>query len=265
LEFGGHTKLGEIGYWICQISQFAAKILDVTEKRPSPLETNQQKIGLFVKSLASDQRKIFKQLRENAWWWRKSKIRRKLAFEVDWKRVEESARNYELMRRFSGGEQFPKTYWELGRDERTLVHGLWVNWSQAPYRVVRDRPQFEEKGWSPVYENQYRQWNLRLQANELAKEFIREIKLSQKLQKIRPKHALKGQKFRGVSWKLVEILDCNRHKIGKLNNSERHTLSSALLRAKKCLEQYKKALAAQAAIHDPLAFLAENTNEDEST
>jgi hypothetical protein len=36
--------------------------------------------------------------------------------------------------------------------------------------------QFEEKGWSPLYENQHRQWNLRLAPSELVKEFVREIK-----------------------------------------------------------------------------------------
>jgi hypothetical protein len=64
-----------------------------------------------------------------------------------------------------------------------------------------------------------------------------------KIQKIRPQHPLKGKKHRGVSWKLIELLDCKQNGIGKFNASQRHTLSEAKRRAKKYFAEYERALA----------------------
>lgn len=180
---------------------------------------------------------------------------------MDWPAVQEAARNYELMRRSPRGKQFTRTYLELGRDGWTVVHGAWPNWPKAPYRFVTDRSQFEEKGWTPIYENQHRQWNLRLSVSDLIKGFSREIRLLQKIQKIRPPHPLEGQKFHGGSWKLVEVLDCKLNGIGPLNSSERHTLSEAKTDAEKYFKDYKRALAKWKKIKNPLDGLAEKSDE----
>ena len=117
--------------------------------------------------------------------------------------AEEAARNYELMRRSAKGKQFNQTYLELSREGKTIVAKLWVNWAQAPYRMVVNRSQFDETGWTPIYENQHRQWNLRLSDKKLMDEFIREIKVLREIQKIPTPRRNKGKKHRGVSWKLI--------------------------------------------------------------
>jgi hypothetical protein len=48
-----------------------------------------------------------------------------------------------------------------------------------------------------------------------------------------------------LSRKLIEVLDRDQQGIGKLNSSERSTLSDAKSRAKKCFNQYKRALEKQ--------------------
>ena len=185
---------------------------------------------------------ILKKLRKN-WWWKRSEIRRKVVSGVNWEIVEEAARNYELMRRSSTGKLFTQTFAELDRDGKGFVAKLWANWEQTPYRMVNDRNQFSEKGWTPVYEHQHRQWNLRMADKTLTDEFIREIRTLRRIQKVRAKHVLKGKKFRGVSWKLVEMLDRKLNGIGKLTDSERHTASDAQRRAKKYCREYRSALA----------------------
>ena len=45
------------------------------------------------------------------------------------------------------------------------------------------------------------------------------------IQKIEAPHPLKGKKYRGVSWKLVEILDRVEAGAKSLDDSDRHTLS----------------------------------------
>jgi hypothetical protein len=72
------------------------------------------------------------------WWWNRVEIRREGVRGVDWPLVEEAARNYELMRRSLKGKQFTQTYLELGPEEKTIVHKLWVNWAQQAYRPVYD-------------------------------------------------------------------------------------------------------------------------------
>jgi hypothetical protein len=74
------------------------------------------------------------------------------------------------------------------------VATLWVNWPLPHYRAVTDRKLFSEKGWTPVYEYQHRQWNLRMTDKPLVDEFIREIRILPKIQKVRAKHVLKGKK-----------------------------------------------------------------------
>jgi hypothetical protein len=178
-----------------------------------------------------------------SWWWKRKKILCEVRRTVDWPTVEESARNYELMRRSPKGKQFTQAYWELCSDGKAIVHKLWANWSKPANRFALRREQFNEIGWTPVYENQHRQWNLWLADNLLTKEFIREIRTLRKIQKIRPQHPLKGKKNRGVSWKLIELLDRKQNGIAKFNSSERHTLSKAKRRAKKYFGEYKHALA----------------------
>ena len=77
----------------------------------------------------------------------------------------------------------------------------------------------------------------------LMDEFIREIKVLRKIQKIRISHGNTGKKPRGVSWKLVEVLDRKQNGIGKFGDSERHTLSEARKGAEKYCLQNKRALA----------------------
>ena len=146
---------------------------------------------------------------EKTWWWRRKGKRRDEPGGTDWPLVEESARNYELLRRSPRGKQFTKTYKELIPDEKRIIFGLWMKEAQNTYRIVRDPKQFGEKGWTPIYENQHRQWNLRLVDKKLIEEFIKEIRTLRKIQKIRTPRRNKGEKRRGVSWKLVEVLDRN--------------------------------------------------------
>lgn len=182
-----------------------------------------------------------KEIRKD-WWWKRNEIRRHGVRGVDWPMVKEAARNYELMRRSKNGKQFTQTYLELCREEKIIVHTLWVDNGQWAYRHVTNASQFQEIGWTPVYENQHRQWNLRLADVLLQREFIREIRTLREIQKVRPQHPLKGKKHRGVSWKLIELLDRKQNGIGKFNASQRHTLSEAKRRAQEYYVAYKRAL-----------------------
>jgi hypothetical protein len=177
------------------------------------------------------------------WWWKRKEIRRDGVRGVDWPLVEEAARNYELMRRSTKGKQFTKIYPELDRESRTIIAKLWVNWPQSPYRLYANPSQHNEVGWTPFYENQHRQWNLRLTDKKLIDEFIREIRLLREIQKIPTPCRNKGEKHRGVSWKGVEVLDRKQNGIGKLTDSERHTASVAQKQAAKYFVDYERALA----------------------
>lgn len=123
-----------------------------------------------------DKLSSLKEIRKN-WWWNRKEIRRDGVSGVDWPMVEEAARNYELMRRSPRGKQFTQTYLELCREGKRIVHTLWVDNGKWAYRHVTNPSQFEEIGWTPVYENQHRQWNLRLADVLLQREFIREIRV----------------------------------------------------------------------------------------
>jgi hypothetical protein len=204
-----------------------------------------------------------KELRKN-WWWKRKEIRRNGVRGVDWPLVKEAARNYELMRRSTNGKKFTKTYPELDRETKTLIAKLWVNWAQAPYRLVTDRSQHNEIGWTPFYEYQRIQWNLRLTEKKLIDVFIREIRLLQEIQKISKPRRNKGEKHRGVSWKLVEVLDRKQNGIGKLNGSERHTASVAQKQAEKYFVEYERALAKlHEGVSSPDSDIEETDNADD--
>ncbi|HTQ50522.1 MAG TPA: hypothetical protein VMJ12_07410 [Candidatus Acidoferrales bacterium] len=178
------------------------------------------------------------------WWWKRKEIRRHGVQGVDWDSAEEAARNYELMRRTFGVKRFPRTFLQLDRNEKALVHTLWAMWPQLPRREATRREQYHEWGWSPFHETEHRQWNLRLADKTLIDEFIREIRTLRKIQHTRPQHPLTGQINR-LSRGYIELLDRKRYGNGKFNDSERHVLSVARKRAKQYYTQNKHALAGQ--------------------
>jgi hypothetical protein len=182
---------------------------------------------------------------EKTWWWRREEIQKNGVPGVDWKRVEEAARNYELLCRWPDRTKFTQNYLSLDPEQKTIVHVLWMDTDDLPYRYVWNPEQFEEKGWTPIYEHQRRQWNLNVAERILIKEFIREIRTLRKIQKIPARHWNKGKKHRGVSWNLVECLDLNLHKIGGLDDSQRHTASEAKKKAKQFAAEYERALAVE--------------------
>lgn len=178
-----------------------------------------------------------------SWWWNRAETLGEVARQIDWPVVEESARNYELLRRSPNGKQFGKTYLELIPDEKRIVHGLWATWKLGAYRPVWNPKLFHETGWTPVDgQYQHRQWNLRMADKYLIEEFIREIRLYRQFQKIPTPHPNKGKKHRGISWKLVEVLDRKLNGIGKFDDGERHMLTDAKRRAEKYCAQYENAL-----------------------
>jgi hypothetical protein len=152
----------------------------------------------------------------------------------------------------------------LDRESRTIIAKLWVNWAQWTHRLVTHSSQFKEIGWTPVYENQRIQWNLRLTDKKLMDEFIREIRILRKIQKIPTPRRNKGEKHRGVSWKLVEILDRKQNSIGILNASERHTASVAQRRAEKYFVEYERALDQWHNNPNP-AFITEEADDSDPT
>jgi len=191
---------------------------------------------------------------QKSWWWRQKEIRRNGVNGVDWPAAEIAARNYELLRRSPAGKGFDKSYLQLSRDELMVIHALWVTPTKRPYRYAFNRKEYQEKGWTPIFENQHRQWNLRLADKTLIVEFIREIRLLRKIQKIRPQHPLKGQKYRGVSWRYIEILDRMASAYKKpFSASDRHMASVARRDAIKYANQYKRALAEWRNAPNPLA------------
>lgn len=204
---------------------------------------------------------------KKSWWWRDREKRRRIARQVDWNNVKEAARNYELLRRSLKGEKFTRNYLELFPDERTIVHVLWM-YRHHNFERFAEPSQYQERGWTPIYPNQIKQWNLRLADSLLAKEFIRQVRLDRKFQKVRSRHPLKGQKYRGVSWKLVEILDRNLNQIGKLNASQRHSASTARRMAEKLVLEYKRALAREKRKPNPLGespcFYNDQNDSEES-
>jgi hypothetical protein len=197
------------------------------------------------------------------WWWNGEEIRREGVRRVAWPLVEEAARNYELMRRSPKGKQFVKTYLKLIPDEKRIVHCLWVNWAQLPYRFANPS-QFQEKGWTPFYENQRVQWNLLMTDKKLIDTFIREIRLLREIQKIPKPRRNEGEKHRGVSWKSVEVLDRKQNGIGKLTDSERHIASVAKRQAEEYFVEYERALDEWHNNQNPL-FITEEADDKEQS
>ncbi len=198
------------------------------------------------------------------WWWHKRATLRLLRTRVAWPDVEEAARNYELARRSSKGKrQFVTAYPDLGYGQ-TLVHCAWPSWSPPVRRIPTRREEYQEIGWTPVYEYQQWQWNLRAADKHLIDEFIREIRLLREIQKIEAPHPLKGKKYRGVSWKLVEILDRVEAGAKSLDDSDRHTLSKARQLAEQYFVEFTSELEKRKAQPDPFADLrAEELADDE--
>jgi hypothetical protein len=142
------------------------------------------------------------------------------------------------------GRKFKQTYLELDVRKRMLVGRLWANWPQAPFRLVWDQSKFNEIGWTPYYEHQRIQWNLKVSEGVLIKEFISNIRTLRTIQKLPdPPHGNKGKKSRGVSWKLIEALDRNQNDIGQLDGGDRHKASDARKQAAKNFVEYERALA----------------------
>lgn len=195
------------------------------------------------KSLTMKKKLLSLEELKKSWWWNRDEICRNGVPGIDWPKAEIAARNYELARRSINGKKLPLTYLELGREGKTLAARLWVNWLKHPYRVVSNREQFKEIGWTPVNnEYQHRQWNLRLPDKKLMDEFIREIKNLREIQKIPAPRRNEGEKHRGVSWKMIEILDRKQNRIDKLDDTERHQASVAQKLAKKYFKEYERAL-----------------------
>jgi hypothetical protein len=182
-------------------------------------------------------------LREKVWWWQREEIRRDGVPGVVWDGLtKEAARNYELMRRAPGAKKFKKSYLELNRDERTLVHVLWCNWPMQACRYAMNKSQFNEKGWTPVFPNPPVQWNLKLADTVLSKAFLRDIQIARQIQGILPIHPLTGTNQNPVSWRYIEILDCVAARIGVLNDSDRHSKSMARKLSIQFLNQFQPAL-----------------------
>lgn len=184
-------------------------------------------------------------LEKQAWWWRNTEAIRTQLHTVEWPRVEEAARNYELMRRSTRGRRFPKSYIELNSNEKSIVHSLWCNWPENASRIVLESDQFKEHGWTTAYENQRTQWNLNAPDSVLIKDFIWQINSERAMQKIRPPHPLTGKKNRGVSWRHVELLDLQKYGLGDWTNDD--SGRSALSQGKKLAARYQKEFRAQLA------------------
>jgi hypothetical protein len=180
---------------------------------------------------------------EKGWWWKREDIIQNGVSGVDWEVVKDAARNYELMRRAPEAIlPFSKQpYLELGGEMQMLVHQVWVKW-EHPCRYAIRTGQYEETGWTPVYENQHTQWNLRLPDNVLAVEFIRQIRNFRGAQNIQIGHSLKGKKNRSASWNYIELLDrmaCADKT--PFTASERHMLSKARRLATKYAREFNQA------------------------
>jgi hypothetical protein len=92
-------------------------------------------------------------------------------------------------------------------------------------------------------QSQHRQWNLRMADKHLIEAFISEIRLLRQFQNIPNPHPNKGKKYRGVSWKYIELLDLKKNRLGRFDDGERHTLSEGRRLAKRYFVQYEQALA----------------------
>jgi len=182
-------------------------------------------------------------LQKNVWWWKWPDAEMKLRSVLWDKHTKEAARNYEIMRRFPKAETLRKSYLELNGHERTLIHCLWCNWPKNPYRFATERSQFDENGWTPVFQNPPVQWNLNLANNILVSEFERQIDLAREIQKIEEPPSLQGRKNRGASWLYIEILDRQKHGIGTFSDGERKMRNKGMQMAEQFFAEFDSALA----------------------
>jgi hypothetical protein len=218
-------------------------------KKPTAKELG--KIKSWIKSLTPKKREKLRELRTKTWWWRRGEIRHafknpneKTAFGISfYGTAEEIARNYELMRRSAKGEMFFKeNYLELRRTERTAAYTVWSAQFEPPYRqIFSPNPKPELLGWT-VSPHRI-EWNLFLDDKTLIKAFLEYINQYRNVQKISPRHPLKGKKFRGVSWSQIEILDCMKNGIlKKLNASQSSAASKGRRRAERLFNDYNNAI-----------------------
>ena len=229
------------------------------EKYP-PSAKELGKIRKWIKSLTPEKRQKLRELRTKIWWWRRGDIRHAFKCPLERNRfsfsfegtAEEIARNYELMRRSANGKMFKENYLELRRTERTIAYTIWGAAYEPPYRqIFNPNPKPELLGWT-VSPHRI-EWNLFLDDKTLIKAFLEYINQYRNVQRISPPHPLKGKKFRGASWRQVEILDCI--KIGiltKLNPSQSSAASKGRRRAEKLFEDYDNAISAMEG--DPNSF-----------
>jgi hypothetical protein len=203
---------------------------------------------------------------QKSWWWNREDIRRNGVEGVTWPIVEIAARNYEIMRRLPEGKQYASTYLELNGEDKMIVHQLWVTWEDHPMRTAFSPKDYLETGWTPVSEGVHRQWNLRLADKTLIDAFIKEIRQIRESQKIIPKHPNKGKKNRGVSWRYVELLDCEASRDGEpLNGADRHMVSEARKMGARYAKEYREALAEWKNRPNPWAALEAAIKEEEET
>lgn len=193
-------------------------------------------------------KKKFLKLKElkKSWWWRERDYRNprkrfgcsEIPFHNPDRGIDRVAHNYELMRRCPEAKELNKTFLEIDRDTGSIIHVLWAQKLEFPYRMAIDQDSANERGWTVP--DPRLQWNLRLPPGTSSKQFLHYLKSFQAVQKIRPKRHLTGKRNRGVSWREIEILDRNQNHIGNLNESERHTASSALKKAFQLFGEFKR-------------------------
>ena len=222
----------------------------MNRKRPTAKELG--KIRAWIISLNPEQRQKLRELRTKVWWWRWGEIRHAFKnptyptrFTCSFsQKAERIARNYELMRRSTGGEIFTENYLELSRTERTIAYTIWSAAYEPPYRQVFDANKKPTLlGWT---DDPHRiEWNLFLDDRTLQEAFIEYINRYRTVQGISPRHRLKGKKYRGVSWNYIEILDCIQFGIvTKPNPGQRSAASVARRLAKEFFDAYNEAIRA---------------------
>jgi len=155
-----------------------------------------------------------------------------------WEAIRDAIRNFELARRAPEAlEQYAKTpFPRLSREPYNLVYTTWVKrrdvWRYA--QRVSDR---EEIGWSPAYENQHVQWNLRLPDCVLIEEFKKQIHVFRGSRNIEVSHAMTCRNSRAAGWKYIELLDRS-----KCKDNDEPLDHSMLSKAKKMAAKYAKEL-----------------------
>ena len=193
-------------------------------------------------------RKITLAQLKQTWWWRKKSlfnprkgfnalngIKSPVNYFEHWG-FERAARNYELMRRATGAENYPPFL--EGGFRAAIARELWGKNPAQPSRAVagNDFPKHQARGWTRAETgDSHRQWNLNLSDGTLKRAFIEYIKQQRAVQKIRP--PVTKQANQKISWKYVEILDRNLHGFGGMDASERHQCTTAKKLATRYFEE----------------------------